>query len=367
VDQTGAVVAPKSFKGGVFEHLQDDMVDGTYVDHVVCEKDPYYNGEDAGKDAKSQGKSSPTGSTPTSMSDRPSYSDAAFPDGVTKIISTFEVCAVCKDDGKILDCVTWTYTRTKGAPGKGAIADATGVSTPSTAFSNAKAKYEDNHGMGTRCPEARAATTPGPDVNPAGGAKKLPLDPPIAGSPFEVQWDVVNSSLDPVGNVPWQAWLDGHPHAAGVVPLIEGLDYQTVTFIVPGLSPGPHSLLLGVDPMNAIPETDETNNEQWDAFEVRDPTGIRTESGPRFGLLAAGPNTRRGEISITFALASNEPARLDVVDVQGRLVLSRAVGAMGDGVHTVVFTRAADLGSGVYFARLAQEARRDALKFIHLR
>lgn len=79
---------------------------------------------------------------------------------------------------------------------------------------------------------------------------------------------------------------------------------------------------------------------------------------PRTPLLALSdvrPNPVTGPWSIAFSLGSREPARIELFDVTGRRVLSREVGSLGAGSHTVALTREErPATAGLYFIRLTQ-------------
>jgi hypothetical protein len=350
----GGVIKPKDYKTTAFVHMQDDMTPGgTYVDHVVCEKDPFYNGEDEGKDAKSAGSSDGHTTTTTTMSDAPSISDGAFPQGVNTIISTFTVCAVCKPDGKILDCVTWTWTRTKGSAGKGTITGPTAASTATQEFKDAVAAYNSNHGNGTKCPELLAETNMGGQNVQPGQNKKLPLDPLVEGQPSIVQWNIVNTGGQDVTNVTWTVMLDGVFLTWGVVPAIGWFDFVTVDFPLPGLSAGPHLLTMLVDSDYLIPEYDEVDNFAMDEFVVRPATGVGPV-GPavRPGITALLPNPTRGRVAATVSLPTAAPASLELVDLSGRRVREFAV--VGAGTHTLNLELGRDVGAGLYLLRLRQ-------------
>jgi hypothetical protein len=62
-----------------WEYKDDDTTeDGTRVDHIFCEKDPAYNGDDTNKDSGQQGSSGDP-PTPSKMSDGPNKPDDKFP------------------------------------------------------------------------------------------------------------------------------------------------------------------------------------------------------------------------------------------------------------------------------------------------
>jgi hypothetical protein len=355
-DQTGKTINPKDYKSGTFKHLQDDVTTGgTYVDHVVCEKDPYYDGEDAGKDTKSAGSSDGHTAKPTTMSDGVYIKDSSFPTGVTKVKSTFEVCAICKDDGKILDCVKWTWERTKGSAGKGSITAPTAASTATQEFKDALAKYKKNHKDGTVCPEKAAETSSGGTNVTSGTTKKVPEDPPQPGQPFDLFWDIVNTGLTDVTDVTWTIWLDGDFLASGMVSFIGWFDFATVMVPVPPLDPGPHEIVLIADSDDLLPEYDETDNSTEDGFEVGGSSGVGP--GPfrtGFGIRALQPNPTRVRLSATLSLLGTQRATLELPDVHGRKVQEFPLADRGPGTHTVRLELGASLRPGMYLLRLRQ-------------
>jgi hypothetical protein len=76
-----------------------------------------------------------------------------------------------------------------------------------------------------------------------------------------------------------------------------------------------------------------------------------------FGLTGARPNPTPGDVTVAFSLSDVSPARLDLVDVAGRIVRSREVGALGPGHHVVSLARGGTLAPGVYFTRLVSLGR----------
>ena len=85
--------------------------------------------------------------------------------------------------------------------------------------------------------------------------------------------------------------------------------------------------------------------------------GAANAPGAAFALRGMQPNPGRPGSVIRFALADGTPASLDLLDVAGRKVWSREVGALGAGEHSVRIADGAQLPPGVYLARLEQGAR----------
>jgi hypothetical protein len=73
-----------------------------------------------------------------------------------------------------------------------------------------------------------------------------------------------------------------------------------------------------------------------------------------FALGGFLPNPAAGIAQVTFKLGSSAPARLQVLDVAGRSVLTRDVGMLGPGVHVVPVRGAS---AGVYLLRLTQNGQ----------
>ena len=53
-------------------------------------------------------------------------------------------------------------------------------------------------------------------------------------------------------------------------------------------------------------------------------------------------------------LRDGSPARLDLMDVAGRVMSTRQVGALGPGTHSLVLSDGGTLRPGIYFLRLTQ-------------
>jgi hypothetical protein len=85
-------------------------------------------------------------------------------------------------------------------------------------------------------------------------------------------------------------------------------------------------------------------------------------------LAGAQPNPVSGALHVSFALADRSPATLELLDVAGRLVLSRDVGDLGPGAHRVMLAREAkSLGAGLYFLRLSQRGESRTSRVVMLK
>ncbi len=80
-------------------------------------------------------------------------------------------------------------------------------------------------------------------------------------------------------------------------------------------------------------------------------TDVEIEGPPKLALAGARPNPAIGSARIAFTLPSRDPAVLEVIDVAGRRVLRRDVGALGPGSHVVTLD-SPRLRAGLYFIRL---------------
>ncbi len=88
-------------------------------------------------------------------------------------------------------------------------------------------------------------------------------------------------------------------------------------------------------------------------------TGVGSESPVAFALESVRPNPASGNgLHVAFALPSGAAARLELLDVSGRRVVSREVGSLGAGRHTVNLAEARSVAPGLYWVRLTQGADR---------
>ena len=86
-------------------------------------------------------------------------------------------------------------------------------------------------------------------------------------------------------------------------------------------------------------------------------TGVDHPPVAGFVLSGVRPNPSPGGLVAAFSLPDAAPARIEVVDVAGRRVLAREVGALGAGSHVVDLTRGERLPAGIYLIRLTRGGR----------
>jgi len=94
----------------------------------------------------------------------------------------------------------------------------------------------------------------------------------------------------------------------------------------------------------------------------------RPPEAPSTSLSLAGvfPNPAPAVPAVDFTLPSDAPARLELLDLMGRIVLRRELGAPGAGHHTA-FLDAARVPSGLYWLRLIQNGREATARVVLLR
>ena len=86
-------------------------------------------------------------------------------------------------------------------------------------------------------------------------------------------------------------------------------------------------------------------------------TWVDVPRNTQFALAGARPNPARNDLTIAFSLPGSSPARLDVMDIAGRMVVTREVGSLGLGSHVLKLTDGRTLSAGVYLVRLSQGRR----------
>lgn len=92
-------------------------------------------------------------------------------------------------------------------------------------------------------------------------------------------------------------------------------------------------------------------------------TGVDDGERVAFALEGARPNPARGDrLVVAFALPTGGPAQLELVDVSGRRVLSREVGSLGAGRHTLDLAAGGQASPGVYWLRLVQGIHQQTIR-----
>ena len=77
----------------------------------------------------------------------------------------------------------------------------------------------------------------------------------------------------------------------------------------------------------------------------------------RLAIEGLRPNPTAGRIVLSFSLPDASPGTLEVLDVNGRRVMSREVGSLGFGRHVLELDRDPPLASGMYVVRLRHSGR----------
>jgi hypothetical protein len=86
-------------------------------------------------------------------------------------------------------------------------------------------------------------------------------------------------------------------------------------------------------------------------------TAVAGDAPLAFALEGVRPNPASGrQLMVHFTLPVAQAARLELLDVAGRRVAARDVGALGAGAHAVDLAEGARINPGLYFVRLRQGA-----------
>jgi len=86
-------------------------------------------------------------------------------------------------------------------------------------------------------------------------------------------------------------------------------------------------------------------------------TGVPGGGEVAFALEGVWPNPARASgLNVAFALASDDAARLELLDMSGRRVVTEDVGGLGAGRHTVNLAERHKVAPGLYWVRLTQGA-----------
>jgi uncharacterized repeat protein (TIGR01451 family) len=100
----------------------------------------------------------------------------------------------------------------------------------------------------------------------------------------------------------------------------------------------------------------------WATLAVGDP-----EPQLRLALEGALPNPARGVVNAWFTLPASGNAKLELIDVSGRRVARREVGALGPGRHTIALGRETRISAGLYWLRLTRAGETRVARVVVMR
>lgn len=280
----------------------DTTADTTFVDHVFCEKDPYYNGDDPG-DIGDKGSGGPSGSyiyraplageSAATMHDCPRLYDEHYPSGTTKAKMEFEVAAVCADDGKVLGSFKWEYNRDKGDSGPGTDTVLTAGSAPDTVspgFTAAKDTFVTNHKDSTGaayCPEKALADALKAWLDVISDFMVYSPADPMPGELVTATFSVENIGSEEMVDIPVAFTHNSMLAEEHVVPaLMPGQEEQFEFMFV--AEEGPNLVQFMVDFYGGHEESNEHNNTSELLVNANDPSAVPLFSPLVLVILAFG-------------------------------------------------------------------------------
>jgi hypothetical protein len=95
-----------------------------------------------------------------------------------------------------------------------------------------------------------------------------------------------------------------------------------------------------------------------EVFSIDGVTGVGTQTPVELALRGVRPNPAKRDLAITFGLPDSRPATLALFDVSGRQRMSRQVGGLGPGWHTVSLSGREALPAGIYLVQLTRDGRK---------
>jgi len=94
------------------------------------------------------------------------------------------------------------------------------------------------------------------------------------------------------------------------------------------------------------------------AHETGSPVSVGDRSAAaELVLIGVRPNPSRSGFAVAFSLAGAAPARIEVLDLQGRRIFARELEGLGRADHVVALPETRALPAGVYVVRLSQGGR----------
>ena len=178
--------------------------------------------------------------------------------------------------------------------------------------------------------------------NNAPASNVLSLGTPISTNSFPVSWQATGSPSD-LRDFTIYVAEDGQAYQAWKANTVSTSD----TYVP---RPGGHSYAFysvardlngNIEAAPPVPDT-----------QTQSTTAVGDDVPRALALAGARPNPAHGVLHVAFTLPSPERATLDLIDIAGRRVARREVGAMGPGNHELSFDT--PRSAGLYFIRLIQ-------------
>jgi hypothetical protein len=166
-----------------------------------------------------------------------------------------------------------------------------------------------------------------------------------------VHWEIPNGVavesvrllFSPDGGGTWSSIARGLP---------DGVGYEWTVPNVPTEQARVAVLLESIDESGAIVEGVLGVSQ---AFSIETAVGVGAPAPAQLALAIRGTNPMAGgHLQVEFALRDGGPARLELLDIVGRVLVSTQVGAMGPGRHSVDLVGGRTVLPGIYFLRLSQ-------------
>jgi hypothetical protein len=87
-------------------------------------------------------------------------------------------------------------------------------------------------------------------------------------------------------------------------------------------------------------------------FQYAAETWVEIPTSPALELAGPSPNPTTGDLMVSFGLPDAGAAKIEMLDLAGRVVMERDVGDLGGGRHEVVLSNRGLLSPGIYLLRL---------------
>ncbi len=157
-------------------------------------------------------------------------------------------------------------------------------------------------------------------------------------------------------------WASGN----AIVLIVTGAGHRTARAYEGKAGTGPllhieYTSGTAVSAQAAAPEAEEAAHPAVEAIASSGLEAARYE----LTLHCVNPNPTRGPLRVELSLGSGERASLELVDVTGRRMAVRDVGALGSGRHHVDLRE--NLPAGIYLVRLTQGSRTRVMKAVVLK